>query len=69
MVLQDRRGRVIGIEVKARRKVEAKDLTGLEQLREATGEHFHRGVILYLGDQVLPFGGFTLVPISALWEW
>lgn len=69
LVLEADEGRVVGIEVKAAATVSADDLNGLEALRELAGKRFHRGVVLYGGREVLPFGpALWAVPISALWS-
>ncbi len=69
LVLEDRRGRVVGIEVKRASSVDKADFKGLEALREEAGRHFWRGVLLYGGDQAVPFGErLHALPIPALWH-
>lgn len=69
LVLEADDGRVVGIEVKASATVDRRDFLGLETLREAAGSRFHRGVVLYTGTEVLPFGpGMSALPVSALWD-
>ncbi|MDT7858411.1 ATP-binding protein [Rubrivirga sp. S365] len=69
-VLEDASGRVAGVEVKASGSVSAKDFGGLRALRDERPEAFHRGVVLYTGPDVVPFGDdLAAVPMSALWEW
>lgn len=61
-------GRVAGVEVKAGATVTAADARHLATLRDELGERFTRGVVLYAGDRVVPFGDrVEAVPISALW--
>lgn len=61
-------GRVIGIEVKASNAVDGGDFKGLHALKEAAGPRWLRGVVLYAGNTVLPFGeGMHALPIAALW--
>ena len=56
---------IAGIEVKAAATVTTQDFKGLIKVREASGEQFATGVVLYDGDAVLPFGDRLLaVPIS-----
>jgi len=43
VVIEDRRGRIIGIEVKASATVKSDDFRGLKQLQEAVGDRFIRG--------------------------
>ncbi|MEW5754733.1 MAG: ATP-binding protein [Pseudomonadota bacterium] len=69
VVIEDARGRVVGVEVKATASLTRKDLTGLETLAQAAGDKFIRGVVLYGGDQVIPFGDqYVALPVSALWR-
>ena len=61
--------RVAGIEVKAASSVSSSDFRGLRTLREAAGDSFVHGVVLYDGEVTLPFGDkFHAVPIRSLWE-
>ena len=54
--------------VKAGATVGAADFTALRGLRDQLGKRFRAGVMLYLGDQILPFSDkLSLVPVSALW--
>jgi predicted AAA+ superfamily ATPase len=67
-VLEDASGHLLGIEVKATATVEKRDLRGLETLAEAAGSRFVRGIVLYTGDAVVPFGKeLRALPISHLW--
>jgi uncharacterized protein len=62
-------GEVVGIEVKASATVRAGDFRGLKHLRERIGSRLVSGVVLYAGEQTLPFGdGLWALPLSALWE-
>jgi uncharacterized protein len=70
LLLEDDRGRVAGIEVKAGGTVQEKDVRVLLDLAETLGKKFTRGVVLYTGDRVVPFSEKVLaVPIQALWGW
>ena len=69
IVLEYPSGKVIGIEIKLSSIVRKDDLKGLLSLKESCGDDFHKGIILYTGNQVLPFGdSFTAMPVTALWE-
>jgi predicted AAA+ superfamily ATPase len=62
-------GRVVGIETKAGTTVTPNDFKGLKALAGDAGQRWARGVILYSGSEVLPFGENLLaMPISALWR-
>ncbi|RUM96729.1 ATP-binding protein [Pseudaminobacter arsenicus] len=69
VVIEDRRGRIIGIEVKASATVRAQDFRGLRQLQEAVGNRFVRGLVLHDHDRVTPFGEkLQAAPLSLLWS-
>ena len=60
---------VIGIEVKLGSTLGTKDFSGLRVLKEAVGKRFTRGIVLYTGTDMLPFGeDLWAVPVSYLWE-
>jgi len=62
-------GEVVGIEVKAGATVRPPDFSGLTQARERLGERFRCGVVLYSGEQTLPFGDrLWAIPLAALWQ-
>jgi predicted AAA+ superfamily ATPase len=66
-VIEDRVGRVLGIEVKASASVNAADFRGLRRLAEATGDRFAQGLVLYDHDRLVPFGDrLWAAPLSAL---
>jgi predicted AAA+ superfamily ATPase len=68
-VLENRRGGVVGIEIKASSTVTAGDFRGLRHLAERIGSDFIAGIVLYTGTQTLPFGPrLRAVPVSALWQ-
>lgn len=69
VVLEDPAGRVVGIEVKASATIVPRDLKGLRAFKESVGDRFHRGVVLYTGTSVVPFGeDLHALPVSALWR-
>ena len=58
-----------GVEVKAGATVTASDFRGLRKLRDAAGDRFAGGVVLYDGETSAGFGDrLYAVPIRALWE-
>ncbi|MBI4169837.1 MAG: ATP-binding protein [Acidobacteria bacterium] len=70
IVLEHPSGRLVGIEVKASETIAAEHLRGLKALAQATGKRFHRGVLLYLGREVVPFGPrLHVLPVAAIWRW
>jgi predicted AAA+ superfamily ATPase len=70
LVLERRDGAVVGIEVKSAATVTAADFKGLRALADAAGRRFRRGIVLYTGTEVVPFGaGLFALPVEALWRW
>lgn len=68
-VLENHTGALIGIELKAAASVSKNDLSGLRRFRQAAGDAFQQGVVLYDGTETLPLGdGFWAVPIAVLWR-
>jgi uncharacterized protein len=69
LVLERGAQALAGVEVKAGATVTDKDFRGLRKLREAAGERFAAGVVLYDGETTASFGGgLYAVPIRRLWE-
>lgn len=70
LVLERRSGALVGIEVKSAATVTGADFKGLRALAEAAGRRFHRGLVLYTGTEVVPFGSrLHAVPVDVLWHW
>ena len=60
---------VAGVEVKASATVTQSDFRGLRRLKDASGDRFAAGVVLYDGQTSVSFGdGLHAVPIRLLWE-
>ncbi len=56
------------VEVKTAASISAGDFRGLRQLRDKLGERFKAGVVLYTGEQTVPFEDrLAAVPLSGLW--
>lgn len=69
IVLERGGQRIAGIEVKASATVTAADFRGLHKLKEAAGNRFTTGIVLYDGEICAPFGeGMHALPIRTLWE-
>lgn len=69
VVLEDRAGRVVGVEVKAAATLSGNDVRGLQALAATVGKNWVRGVVLYTGTEVIPFSAnLHGVPISRLWS-
>lgn len=68
LVLEDRQGRVVGMEVKSSVSLSKSDLRGMEHLRQAAGTSFWRGFVFYAGREWLPFGpNCWAIPMDILW--
>jgi predicted AAA+ superfamily ATPase len=69
LVLEAPNGCLVGIEVKASGTAGARDFRGLRSLADATGSRFVRGIVVYTGDKVVPFGErLHAVPIQTMWS-
>ena len=69
VILEDAAGSVVGVEVKARATVTARDFRTLRDLAEGLGDRFRRGVVLYTGSTALPFGErLHALPVPWLWR-
>jgi len=67
-VLEDTAGHIVGVEIKAAASVTLRDFGGLKRLASSAGDLFVQGILLYNGEQTLPFGDkLRAVPIAALW--
>jgi predicted AAA+ superfamily ATPase len=69
IVLENRRGDVVAVEVKSSATVGPGDFAGIRHLRGQLGDRLLAGVVLYLGHQTLSFGDRQVAtPVSALWD-
>ena len=68
VVVENDRGALIGIEIKATATVVTADFRGLRKLAVASREAFRLGVVLYDGERIVPFGErLFAAPISCVW--
>jgi len=68
VVMEDRAGRVVGVEVKAAATASAADFRGLKRLAQSVGDRFAMGLVLYDHDRAVPFGDrLWAAPLSCLW--
>ncbi len=68
IVLEDKAGNIVGIEVKASETVTAMDFKGLKHMQETYKDRFLKGIVLYAGSEGVPFGKNLFAwPISSLW--
>jgi predicted AAA+ superfamily ATPase len=67
IVIEDNRGHVIGIEIKLSATPSPKDFSGLKILQEHLKDKFVRGILIYTGSDVIPFGKkLHAVPIQCI---
>ncbi len=68
LILESRAGELAAIEVKARATLRPQDWKWLAALRDARGERFKAGIVIYSGEQTIPLGErLWAVPYSGLW--
>ena len=61
--------KLVGIEVKWTKTLDRHDTRGLRVLEEAAGDAFHRGIVLYGGEEAQPIGRkIWALPVAALWQ-
>lgn len=69
LILEHESGKVVGIEIKSSETVGIEDFKHFRMMKEAIGNDFLRGIVLYSGHQVHSFGPDLLaLPISSLWS-
>ncbi len=69
LVLERGGHELAGLEVKASATVVEADFRALRRLRDAVGDRFRAGVVLYDGETTVPFGDrLWAVPVRRLWE-
>jgi predicted AAA+ superfamily ATPase len=67
-ILESRLGQIAGIEVKVSATVDGKDFKGLRHRQTTESAIFQRGIVLYAGREVVPFGeNLWAVPLSLWW--
>lgn len=67
-ILENRLGKLTGIEVKASNSVDGKDFKALRHLKETEPQSFQRGIVLYAGREVVAFDvDLFAVPLSMWW--
>ena len=68
-LLENMRGEIIGIEVKAAASVQNSDFNGLRSLASTLGKRFLRGFVLHPGKSIVPFAeNMFSAPVSILWK-
>jgi len=69
VVLEDRSGNMVGLEIKLTASPTAASFSGLKALQELADKRFRAGILLYTGKGMAPFGKqLAAIPVSALWK-
>ena len=68
-VIEKDNGETVAIEVKLDSSLNDKDFKNLASCRDIIGNNFKKGIVLYTGETVVPFGDkLFAVPVNYLWE-
>lgn len=68
LVLENNRGQIVGVEVKAAATLRPGDWKWLAKLADARGDEFNAGIVVYAGEQTIPLGRkLWAVPYAGLW--
>lgn len=68
IVLEAPDKRIVGLEVKASQDIHPTDFKGLRVLAAAAGERFHRGFLVYTGNEVRQYDTrLWAIPAASLW--
>lgn len=69
LIFERRNGDVIALEIKSSSKIERKDLRGINKLSERLGKQLKAGIIVYTGNQTVPFErNIAALPVSSFWN-
>ena len=68
-VIEKDNGETIAVEVKLDSSLNDNDFRNLELCRDTIGNKFKKGIVLYTGENLVPFGDkLWAVPINYIWE-
>lgn len=68
LIMESRAGDIAAVEVKASATVRPRDYAAMAKLRDARGERFKTGVVVYTGAHTVPLGDrLWAMPVSGLW--
>jgi predicted AAA+ superfamily ATPase len=68
LVLENNRGEVAAVEVKAAATLRSSDWKWLKKLADARADSFRAGIVVYAGEQTVPLGRrIWAIPYSGLW--
>jgi predicted AAA+ superfamily ATPase len=68
IILENRAGQIVAIEIKGSDTVGISDFKGIKYLQEKVPDRLIKGIVLYTGSQMVPFGNnLYAIPIPYLW--
>lgn len=68
LILESADSRLVGIEIKLSETITPKDVRALVNFRDEHSKNFHRGIVFYTGEKILPLSEkISAVPVQALW--
>lgn len=69
LVMEDSRGRLVAVEVKAGATIKKSDFRGLHKFHRMVGDRLALGIVMYLGGHTVPMGkNMCALPISSFWH-
>lgn len=69
IILENRAGQIVGIEIKSGSKIGLDAFKGLRLLKEKFPDTFVKGIVFYGGSDPVPFGdNLYALPINSLWQ-
>lgn len=68
IILENAEQQLVAIEVKAKTTLTDNDFKGLKLFGEMVGKKLHRGILLYLGNKIIPLAkNIHAIPLNLLW--
>lgn len=68
VIIEGPGGKIVAIEIKSTENINQDDFKGLKEVKNALGDAFVQGIVLYAGSTSLPFGDKLIaLPIASLW--
>jgi predicted AAA+ superfamily ATPase len=69
LLLEDRSGRIVALEIKLSQTISNRDVKNIAGLRDALGDNFTRGAVIYSGREILPLGDRLIaLPIGTVFQ-
>ena len=68
-LLEGPEGKIVAIEIKSTGKVSTKDFSHIMALQKEIPQTFHRGFVIYQGNEIVPFGkNLFAMPLASFWQ-